>query len=75
MTEQSSYGASDRDALQIENERLREERDYFIRHEKTARERAYNLERELRATYGELNKALGEHAPKAWDRIKQATRG
>lgn len=24
--------------------------------------------------YGELNKALGEHAPKAWDRIKEAMR-
>jgi hydrogenase maturation factor HypE len=27
------------------------------------------LERDL--AYAELNKALGEHAPKAWDRIKE----
>lgn len=33
------------------------------------------LLRERDAVYVELNKALGEHAPKAWDRIKDRVDG
>lgn len=40
------------------------------RHDEVGAAREARLRRELGLVYDELNQALGQNAPKAWDRIK-----